>query len=46
VFFLDLDGYRFTASEGAAAQVALERSAGTIDEQGFCAFLRANVMRE
>lgn len=43
VLFLELNGYSFTASEEAAAQAVLELAAGTIDEQGFCAFLRANV---
>jgi len=43
--FLELDGYRLTASEEAAAQAVLEFAAGTIDEAGFCAFLRANVKR-
>jgi len=42
VLFLELNGYRFTASEEAAAQAVLELAAGTIDEAGFCAFLRAN----
>jgi len=43
--FLELNGYRLTASEEAAAQAVLEFAAGTIDEAGFCAFLRANVKR-
>jgi len=42
VLFLELNGYRFTASEEAAAQAVLELAAGTIGEAGFCAFLRAN----
>jgi death-on-curing protein len=46
VLFLELNGYRFTASEVAAAQAVLELAAGSIDEEGFCAFLRANVERE
>lgn len=45
VLFLELNGYRFTASEEAAAQAVLELAAGTIDENAFCAFLRANVER-
>ena len=45
VLFLELNGYRFTASEVAAAQAVLELAAGSIDEKGFCAFLRANVER-
>jgi death on curing protein len=43
VLFLELNGYRFIASEEAAAQAVLELAAGTIDEHGFCDFLRANV---
>jgi death-on-curing protein len=42
VLFLELNGYRFTASEEAAAQAVLELAAGTMDDQGYCAFLRAN----
>ena len=45
VLFLELNGYRFTASEEAAAQAILELAAGTIDERGFCEFLRANSER-
>ena len=43
VLFLELNGYRFTASEADAAQAVLELAAGTIDENSFRAFLRANV---
>jgi death on curing protein len=42
VLFLELNGYRFTASEEAAAQAVLELAAGAMDEGGFCEFLRAN----
>ncbi len=45
VLFLELNGYRFTASEEAAAQAVLELAAGTVDEAGFCEFLRANARR-
>jgi death on curing protein len=45
VLFLELNGYRFTASEEAAAQSVLELAAGTMDERGFCEFLRANSER-
>jgi death on curing protein len=45
VLFLELNGYRFTASEEAAAQAVLELAAGTMDERGFCEFLRANSER-
>jgi len=45
VLFLELNGYRFTASEEAAAQAVLELAAGAMDENGFCAFFRANTAR-
>jgi death-on-curing protein len=45
VLFLELNGYRFRASEEAAAQSILELAAGTMDERGFCEFLRANSER-
>ena len=45
VLFLELNGYRFTASEQAAAQAVLELAAGTLEEKGFCEFLRANSKR-
>jgi death-on-curing protein len=45
VLFLELNGYRFTASEETAAQAVIELAAGTIDEAGFSNFLRANVER-
>lgn len=45
VLFLELNGYRFTASEEAAAQAILELAAGTMDEQALRAFLRANSKR-
>ena len=43
VLFLELNGYRFTASEADAAQAVLELAAGTVDETRFCDFIRANV---
>lgn len=46
VLFLELNGYRFTASEEAAAQAVLELAAGRIGEEGLLAFLRANVKSE
>jgi death-on-curing protein len=45
VLFLELNGYRFAASEEAAARAVLELAAGAIDEAGFCEFLRANTQR-
>jgi|SRR5580658_4043163 death-on-curing protein len=46
VLFLELNGYRFLASEEAAAQAVLELAAGTLDEEGYCGFLRAHVKPE
>jgi death-on-curing protein len=45
VLFLEFNGYRFMASEEAAAQAVLELAAGAIDEKGFGEFLRANTQR-
>jgi death-on-curing protein len=45
VLFLELNGYRFAASEEDAAQVVLALAAGEINELGFIEFLRANVVR-
>lgn len=46
VLFLEINGYRFVASEADAAQAVLELAAGTIDEDGFRDFVRANVEPE
>ena len=45
ILCLELNGYRFRASEEAAAQAILELAAGTMDEKALCAFLRANSKR-
>ena len=45
VLFLELNGRRFTASEQDAAQAVLHLAAGTLDEAGFAAWLRANSTR-
>ncbi len=42
VLFLELNGYRFRASEEAAAQAVIELAADSIDEKGYCEFLRGN----
>ena len=46
ILFLELNGYRFTASEADAADAVLALAAGTLDEAGYTAFLRANVTHE
>jgi death on curing protein len=45
VLFLELNGYRFTASEEDAAKAVLELAARNLDETGYSAFLRANAPR-
>ena len=46
ILFLELNGYRFTATEGAATQAVLELAAGTLDEAAYAAFLRVNTTAE
>jgi death on curing protein len=45
ILFLELNGYRFAASEEDAAQAVLKLAAGTLDEAGYTGFLRANLTR-
>ena len=45
ILFLELNGYRFTASEEAAAQAVLELAAGAMDEKAYSDFVRANSKR-
>ncbi|MBK8509127.1 MAG: type II toxin-antitoxin system death-on-curing family toxin [Candidatus Competibacter sp.] len=42
ILFLELNGYRFTASEEDAAQAVLGLATSTLDERGYAAFLHAN----
>jgi death-on-curing protein len=42
ILFLELNGYRFTATEEDAAQAVLNLAAGALDEAGYAAFLRMN----
>ena len=46
ILFLELNGYRFIAREEDAAQAVLSLAAGTLDEEGYGLFLRANTVRE
>ena len=46
VLFLELTGFRFTASEEDAAQAVLSLAAGTLSEEEFIMFLRANTLLE
>ena len=43
ILFLELNGANFNASEADAAQAVLGLAAGTLDEPGYGAFLRANL---
>jgi death-on-curing protein len=45
ILFLELNGYRFVASEEDAAQAVLRLAAGTMDEADYSSFLRSNVVR-
>lgn len=45
ILFLELNGYLFTASEEDAAQAVLGLASGQLDDAGYTAFLRANVVR-
>ncbi len=45
VLFLELNGYRFTATEESAAQAILSLAVGTLDEPALAAWLRANAKR-
>ena len=42
ILFLELNGYRFAASEQEAARAVLDLAGGDLDEVGYTAFLRAN----
>ncbi|MFZ3331922.1 MAG: type II toxin-antitoxin system death-on-curing family toxin [Candidatus Acidiferrales bacterium] len=46
VLFLEINGYRFNATEEAAAQVVLNLAAGQIEDAAFAAWMRANVKRQ
>jgi len=42
VLFLEVNGYRFTASQEDAARAVLDLASGNIDEESYISFLRAN----
>jgi death-on-curing protein len=46
VLLLEMNGYRFTASEEDAAQAVLALAAGSMSEESFAAWLGANVRRK
>jgi len=43
VLFMELNGYRFTASEEDATEAVLSLAAGTLTEDDFAAWLETNV---
>ena len=45
VLFLEMNGYRFTASEEGSAEAVLSLAGGTLDESGYSAWMHANVRR-
>ena len=46
ILFLELNGFRFTATESAAADAVIALAAGTLSEVGYKVFLRDNVAQE
>ncbi|MEZ5404518.1 MAG: type II toxin-antitoxin system death-on-curing family toxin [Bryobacteraceae bacterium] len=46
VLFLELNGYRFTATEEAAAMAVINLASGALDETSYGAFLRENASPE
>ena len=46
VLFLELNGLRFMATETSAAEAVLALAAGALDESGYVAFLRENVVAD
>jgi death-on-curing protein len=46
ILFLELNGFRFTATESAAADAVLALASGNLDEAGYARFLRENVTHE
>jgi death-on-curing protein len=43
ILFLELNGYRFTASQEDAAQAVIGLAAGLLDDKGYSSFLKRNV---
>ena len=46
ILFLEINGWRFTASEEAATRAVIDLAAGTMDMAGYAAFLRDHSTRE
>lgn len=45
VLFLEMNGYRFTASQETAANAVIMLAAGEMDESGYAEFLTANTVQ-
>ncbi len=45
ILFLELNGYRFTAAEDAAAEAVIALAEGSLNETGYTAVLRENVSK-
>jgi death on curing protein len=45
VLFLEINGYRFKASEEHSAQAVIDLAAGKLDERGYAQFLERSVVR-
>jgi death on curing protein len=46
VLFLELNGFNFQASEADATHAVASLAAGSLDEAGYCAWLRENIRRK
>jgi death-on-curing protein len=46
ILFLELHGFDFKTSEEDATQAVMNLAAGTLDESGYAAWMRANVRRK
>jgi death-on-curing protein len=46
ILFLELNGYKFKASEEDATQAVMGLAAGTLDEVAYVSWLRENVVRK
>jgi death on curing protein len=46
ILLLELNGFRFAATESAAADAVLALAAGNLDEAGYTRFLRDSITQE
>lgn len=45
ILFLELNGYRFSASEGDAARALIDLASGALSEGGYIAFVKTHARR-